>query len=307
MPLSALIVLLGLAWTRKTSVAERAFLATATAAITWEVIEVGTFASPSGFRIQERYLFNLAPVLLLALVVWLARGLPRPPALTTFAALVPLVLLLTLPYERLLTPVLFNSTFALIPVWRLKNVLGSDVDAVAFVAVGALLAGLLFASVPRRVARWAVPAAVFVFLVGSSASVYATITWQSRHTRHAGDVGSDPSWIDHAIGKDQRVEFLYTANVPDAHVPWQAEFWNRSVRRLFGVTAQDPSIPDVTTTITSGGRIVPDLPAGSPDLDPRYVVAAAGVAVVGTQVASSGKLVLWRVHPPLRLRISAGQ
>ena len=300
-PLSALIVLLGLAWTERTAVAERAFLAAATAAIFWEVVEVGTFESPRGFRIQERYLFNLAPVLLLALVVWLARGLPRPRVLTGVAAVVPIALLLTIPYAKLLTTVVFNSTFALIPLWRLRTALGGVAGPVALTLIGAVAVGLLFAIVPRHVARWAVPGAVFAFLVVSSASVYSTITWQARGFRHAGGLQGDPSWVDRAVGKNARVELLYTADLTDAHVAWQAEFWNRSVRRLFGVSAQDPSIPDVTTSLVNG-RLVPNLPAGSPDLRPRYVLSTTGTKIVGTKVASSGQLVLWRVQPPLRLR-----
>ncbi len=210
-PLSALIVLLGLAWTERTAVAERAFLAAASAAIFWEVVEVGTFESPRGFRIQERYLFNLAPVLLLALVVWLARGLPRPRVLTGVAAVVPIALLLTIPYAKLLTTVVFNSTFALIPLWRLRTALGGVAGPVALAVVGAVALGLLFAIVPRHVARWAVPGAVFAFLVVSSASVYSTITWQARGFRHAGGLQGDPSWVDRAVGKNARVELLYTA------------------------------------------------------------------------------------------------
>jgi hypothetical protein len=299
-PVSALIVLLGLAW-RGAGVAERAFVAVAASAVAWEVIEIGTFASPNAFRIQERYLFNLAPVLFLALAVWLARGLPRPTLLTAAAVIVPTALLLVPPYKKLVTTVVFNSTFALIPLWRLRTALGSVTWPVALAVGGAAAVGIVFAVVPRRIARWAVPACVFAFLVISSASVYATITWQSRGFRHAGGLQGDPSWVDHAVGKNARVELLYTADLTDGHIAWQAEFWNRSVRRLFGVTAQDASIPDVATSLRLDGRIVPDLPASSPDVDPGYVLASAGTPVVGTRIASSGKLVLWRVRPPLRL------
>jgi hypothetical protein len=100
------------------------------------------------------------------------------------------------------------------------------------------------------------------------------------------------------------VELLYTPDLTDAHVAWQAEFWNRSVRRLFGVAAQDPSIPDVTTSLVNG-RVVPNLPAGSPDVRPRYVLSTRRTQVVGTKVASAGQLVLWRVRTPLRLRTSS--
>jgi hypothetical protein len=73
------------------------------------------------------------------------------------------------------------------------------------------------------------------------------------------------------------------------------------VRRVFALTAQDPSIPDLTATLDAKGRFVLGLPAASPDAHPRYVVAAEGVQVVGTKLGAAGQLVLWRVRPPLRL------
>jgi len=305
LPFAALIVLVGLACRRATAPgpAERAFLAAAVAGIFWTVIEVAVFASRYGFRIEERYLFNLAPVLLLALTIWLAKGLPRPPALTATAALIPAALLLAFPFESFFTQALYNDTFGLIPLLRLTQRLGGNIgETKELVAAGMLFAGLLFAVVPRRAAVVAVPAALFVFLTVSSASVFATVTWLSGATRHAGGLQGDPSWIDHAIGRDKRAEFLYTTDIYDQHVLWQAEFWNRSVRRVFGVTAQDPSIPDVSAPLDAQGRIVPVLPADSPDLDPRYVVGPANLDVDGARLAGSGQLAVWRVRPPLRLR-----
>ena len=69
----------------------------------------------------------------------------------------------------------------------------------------------------------------------------------------------------------------------DPHVAWQAEFWNRSVHRLFGVTAQDPSIPDVSTSLDRTGQDHPGLPASSPDRRPRYVLATPTSDVDGTR------------------------
>jgi hypothetical protein len=304
-PFSALIVLFGLACRRATSPepAERAFLAATSAAIFWTVAEVGIFASAFAFRIEERYLFNLIPALVLALVVWLDRGLPRPPALTAAAALVPAALLLALPYTSFFNGSLFNDTFGLIPIWRLTTLLGGTAEPQALVGLGMLVAGLLFASLPRRAALWAVPAAMLAFFVLSSKSVVSATEWQSAATRYAGGLQGDPSWIDHAIGRDERVEFLYTTDIDrDQHILWQDEFWNRSVRRVFGVTSQDPSIPDVTAPLDAAtGRIKPALPADSPDLKPRYVVAAANVPVVGKRIAAAGFLALYRVQPPLGL------
>ena len=80
-PVCALIVCFGLAVRRKAdfSVAERAFLAVAVASLLL-VLQVSIYASRFAFRIEERNMFHVAPLLFIALVVWLSRRLPRPPA-----------------------------------------------------------------------------------------------------------------------------------------------------------------------------------------------------------------------------------
>src|SRR5262249_16391954 len=101
LPLSALIVLFCLACrrTRAPEPAEGAFVAVAAAALVWIVLEAAAFASHWSLRVEERYMLSVFPVLFLALAVWLARGLPRPPALTAAAVLVPLAFLLPLPLQ----------------------------------------------------------------------------------------------------------------------------------------------------------------------------------------------------------------
>jgi hypothetical protein len=305
-PVAALIVLFGLACTRKTAPgpAERAFVAVATSAVVWTVLQVGAFASHFSLRIQERYMFSIFPVVLLALAVWLGRGLPRPPALTAVAVLISIGFVLALPFETLIgTSAFFTDTFGLIPFWRLATVLaGGAGDARILMAAGALVAGGLFAALPRHWARLVVPVAVAGYLILASHAVFGEVNVVSNATRHAGGLVGDPSWIDHAIGKDKRVEFLYTTDIDvDQHILWQDEFWNRSVRRVFGVTSQDPTIPDVTAPLAASGKIAPQLPASSPDARPRYVVGAATLDVVGRRIASAGTLALYRVRPPLRL------
>jgi hypothetical protein len=200
------------------------------------------------------------------------------------------------------TGAFFTDTYSLIPLWRLSSLLsGGAGDARILTGLGALAAVILFASLPRRWATLAVPAAVAAFLMLSAGSVFAQITFISSQTRHAGGLTGDPSWIDHAVGKNARVEFLYTTDIDrDQHILWEAEFWNRSVRRVFGVTSQDPSIPDVTAPLNAAtGRIEPSLPAGSPDANPRYVVSATGFGVAGKRIATRGFLSLYRVEPPV--------
>lgn len=303
LPVCALVVLLVLFRTgRATTPAECAYLAVTLAAVPLILVQVGAYASRYSLRIEERNMLYLEPLLLLALVVWLARGLPRPPGLVAVAVLVPAALLITLPLEMLFNLSLVTDTFGLVPFYRWSGRLhGGAPEMRTLIGIGAIGAGILFAVVPRKVALWAIPLAVGIFLGLSSRSVFGNETFISNATRHAGGLSGDPSWIDHAVGPGKRVEFLYTSDIDrDQHMLWQTEFWNRSVRRVFGVTSQDPSIPDVTAPLDPAtGLIRPRLPAGSPDLKPRNVVAAANVAVAGKRVAQAGFLGLSRVSPPL--------
>jgi hypothetical protein len=307
LPLSALIVLIGLACRRATAPppAQRAFLAVAAPAVFWIVLEAAAFASHFSLRVEERYMFNVFPVLFLALAVWLAEGLPRPPGLTAAAVLVPVAFLLALPLESLISSGGFISdTFSLIPLWRLTTLLsGGAADVRILLGVGAFLAAFLFSSLPRAWARVAVPGAVLGFLVLASGSVFAQVSYVSQGVLHAGGLAGDPSWIDRAVGRHSRVEFLYTTDIDaNQHVLYQAEFWNRSVRRVYGVNVAVPSYSDVTAPLDPAtGRIVPQLPASSPDVRPSYVVAASNVNVAGAPLAHEGLLALYRVHQPLRL------
>jgi hypothetical protein len=304
-PACALIVLLGLfrrEW--QATVAERAFLAVTLAALPLILVEVGAFASRYSIRIEERNSFYLEPLLLLALAVWFARGLPRPPVLSSVAVAIVVGLLITLPFESLFNVSAENDTFGLVPFIRLGEVLNGGVSEVrTLIGIGAICAAILFVAVPARISLWAIPLALLAFLALSSGSVWGKTTYIASSTRHAGGLTGDPSWIDHAVGRNARVEFLYTTDIDvDQHILWQSEFWNRSMRRVFGVTSQDPSIPDVSAPLDPAtGRIRPNLPSGSPDASPRYVVAASAVAVAGKRLAQEGFLSLYRVKQPLGL------
>jgi hypothetical protein len=304
-PACAFVVLLGLFRARRqATAAERAYLAVTLAALPLILVQVGAFASHFYPRIEERNTFYLEPLLLLALVIWLARGMPRPPGLVSSGVAVAVGLLITIPFESFLNGAAESDTFGLVPFVRLGEALNGGVTEVrTLIGLGAICAALLFAVLPRNVALWAIPTSVAVFLMLSSGSVFAKETYIANSTRHAGGLVGDPSWIDHAVGRDARVEFLYTTDIDaNQHIAWQAEFWNRSVRRVFGVTSQDPSLPDLTTPLDPAtGRIRSGLPAGSPDASPRYVVAASGLSVAGKRVAQSDFLSLYRVKPPLGL------
>ena len=304
-PVSALIVLFGLTlkgWV--TSAAERAFVAVAVAATLLVVLQVGTFASRFSLRIEERNMFCVAPLLFLALSLWLARGLPRPLVLTSVAAVLPAALLLTLPLARLLNVGIMSDTFGLIPLLRLSSSVDGGVDRVQLLMqAGGFAAGLAFVLLPRAVASVVLPAGVALFLFLCSYSVFGAIRDHSRATHALGGV-SDPSWIDQRIGVDGKAAFLYggTADLfGEAQAMWQTEFWNRSVDTVYRLSYPEPApLPESTATFDAiSGHIVPEPGLRRPPT--RYVVAPSNVHVAGTLLAEQGRLALYRAHPPMRL------
>jgi hypothetical protein len=310
-PVSALVVLVGLSargWA--SSSAERAFVAVAASAFVLIVVQVGIFASRFSYRIEERNMFSVAPLLFMALSLWLARGLPRPPVLTAVAALVPAALLLSLDLKSLLNIGILSDTIGLIPLERLSSRLeGGAESAEALMLIGGLAAALAFALLPRRVASIALPAGVALLLVVFSYSVFTSIR------EHAGATlgltnPSDPSWIDTRISPSSQAAYIYGAS-PDpfgeAQVMWQTEFWNRSVGPVYTLGPSDPgltAIPAMFDAVT--GRIVPQSGGGSPSTTIRYAIAPSSAQLTGTMLAQAGKLVLYRIDQPMRLSTHLG-
>ena len=82
--------------------------------------------------------------------LWLQRGMPRPMRLATVAAVVPIALLLTLPLETLLNVGVLSDTFSFIPFLTVvNNPSGGIAAAQLLLALGALSAGIVFATLPR--------------------------------------------------------------------------------------------------------------------------------------------------------------
>jgi hypothetical protein len=300
LPASAFLLLAG-AWMRPGSrPAERAFVCVTAAALLWIVPQAGFFAARYSERIEERNMFYLEPLLLLALVAWVARGAPRPPRWTAVAVALPLALLPAIPLERLFTVSLLSDTFGLIPLMRVSAVLDGGTDAVrVLLALGGLAAGLLFVLVPRRLAA-ATIGVVAVFLALSAWSVAGTLRVQAKATRLETHT-TNADWIDDQVGIDADVPFIFTADlVVNPHLLWQTEFWNRSVGDVYGLNAADPtSVPVIATTVDARGRVVRTPDRGL--LAPRYVVAQPGLDIAGKQVLAEGRLALYRVSPPFRL------
>lgn len=288
-PVCALVVLLV---TRPAGAEARAYLATAASVTVWLVAEVGVFASRHVGHLAERNLFALAPILFLALALWLDRGAPRPPIVTAAAVAGALALVGYLPASSFINAATIPDALTLIPFHRLHvHSPGLSLRLVVLVVVA--LAAAAFALVPRLL-----PLALLLVFAGASVNVSRVVAAEAARVQ-PGTVGPHPRWIDeHAPGP---VAYLYTGDVYWNSV-WESLFWNRRLDRVYDLllAAVPGGIPQDSLGPYEDGRLVDKFGHG-PHV--RYVVASDSLLFAGRRLADAGNgISLWQVDPPWRLR-----
>jgi dolichyl-phosphate-mannose-protein mannosyltransferase len=307
LPASAFLVLLGLALMRggTRSSAERAFLAVTAAAVPWIVVEVAVFASRFSLRIEDRYMFFLAPLLFLAFALWLDRGLPRPPLLAIVAAGVPAALLFALPLGSLLNVSILSDTFGFIPLLRLSSHVAGGVPEVRHLVLGGGIgAALLFVLWPREaLPRVVFATAVAAFLVVSSYPVVKTLHSYSQGLRASGGTLGSPSWIDNRLGSGGNASFLLGTTSeawPETLGLWQNEFWNRSLRDVYNLSTPEPAGgPETPVQVTPGSGVIVATATGQP-VRTRYVVSNLSFGLDGRLIGASPPFALYQTNGPLR-------
>ena len=242
---------------------------------------------------------------LIALAVWVGRDLPRSAASILVASLVPALLVMTIPFERLFNVSILSDTFGLIPFMRLTSLLDGGVSDLRIVVAGGLaLAVLSLLVLGLRASRVLLPASVALFFLLSGYTVHGAI--QDQSAASAGTTGvSDPNWVDDTIGNDGAAGYIYgPSDSVNPHRLWQTEFWNRSVKGVYPLDA-DPvsSYSDDELDVNEAGRLVPKGDAEFA-VDEPYVLADPNLAIVGEVVAKPGPLALIRVSRPLRIASS---
>jgi hypothetical protein len=297
-PLAATIVLVGSA--RSLDGRLQAFLAATVALTVCLVPVVATFASHFSDRIEERNLFYVVPLFVIALLAWIERGAPRPRVLAPLAAAASALLVLAIPFDRFLTTSAITDTLMLLPFWSLQDRIGSGwiTFAAAVLAVG-LAAAFLF--VPRR------NALVLPFVVlGLWAVALKPIWWGthgferfSRGSLFQGIRATHRDWIDRALPSGAQAAFLWTGRTDRLTVN-QNEFFNRTVGPVYYTADPTPGgLPETRVRISRTTGIV-TLPGGKP-VTSRYVVADSSFEPDGVPLAhdKGWGITLWRVHPPL--------
>ena len=283
LPFAALIVLVASA--RHLDRGLRVFCAAAAPLIVLLTIEVGIFASEWSQRIEERNLFYVAPLFVIALLAWIERGQPRPPRAIVAAAVVGAALPAAIPFTSLMNINAQSDTPFLQPWWYLGDRLAgaSNVALVATLAALALAAAFLW--LPARHAPL-LPALVAVGFLVTWLPLQLWIHSFARLSTAAYLTGiSQPrSWVDAAVPPGAEVTLVHTGDNP--YRGWENEFWNRSVARVYhyaapalmaGAGEEQLTVDPVTGSFRD--------PAGRP-LRAEYVLADRNLQLAGQRIAT---------------------
>jgi hypothetical protein len=300
LPFAALIVLVANA--RHLDRPLRVFAAATASLCVWLVLEVAVFASRYSLRIEERNLFYLAPLLVVALLAWIERGQPRPPRAAVVAAGLAAALPGAIPFLHLLNITAQSDTLGFQPWWYVGGAwAGLSSVSIAVVLVSIAL-GAMFLWLPRR---WAPVLPVLVAL-GFLATWIPLEQWKhgfpqlSKSALAQGIGRTDNSWIDSAVGRNAHVAVLWSGG--NELSAWENEFWNRSIDRVYSLGTPLPGdMPTVRVAADQATGVLVGL-GGRKITDP-YVLASNSVDLVGKVVArdSAKQLRLYRVTSPARV------
>jgi hypothetical protein len=269
----------------------------------WSTLAVGTFASRfASDRIQDRYLFFLAPLLVVGVLAWVELGAPRPRVATAAAVAAALALVLVFPYVRFIGEPAKSDTLGLIPLWTFnEHLVAGRYWATVAVAGAALVA--LFVVVP---ARYAV--AVPLVLLGLFA-VLSRPVWSGPHgflaagigALRQGNPGLPRDWIDRAVPAGDEAAVLWTGSA-DRFTVNMNEFFNRRVGQVYYTSQPTPGgIGEVPVRRRVDGVFV------GPDgrvIDVPYALLDGSVIPDGETVARNELVgtALWRLSGPLSSR-----
>jgi len=260
---------------------DRVFVAAAVSLSAWMLVQVAAFASRHSLRVEERNMFYLAPLFLIALVLWVERGLPRPRLPVAAAAAAAAVLPALLPYPTLVGVSAVSDTFGLLPWWTVHE-WGVPLDRLWLVVLAACAAAALaFALLPVRFGLM-LPALVLLFFAVTTQPVDERTRDASIGALFQGITRPDRDWVDGAVDGD--VAAIWTGR-RDALTVFENEFFNRSVGRVYttaagqlpGGLAQEPLVHDAGTGLLHD-------PRGRP-ARADYVLADDSLPLVGRVVA----------------------
>jgi hypothetical protein len=275
----------------------QAFLAGSIAISFWLLLEVAAFASVHQLRVEERNTFYIVPLFLIALLVWIDRGAPRPARIVAVAALAVAAIPGVLPYQRLITTNAVSDTLTLLPIWSLQTALFPLEQTALVVVLACMCAAALFVLVPRRYA-WILPALILVYFAVSQKPIEGKHKTASVGALFAG-ITLPRDWVDQEVGHDESVATIWSGQA-SPYAIWENEVFNRSLRRFYflhtqlagDLPEQKAKVDPETGVLSSGGRPVQS----------RYALADSSVQLGGTTLRQDPRtgMTLYETNGPLR-------
>lgn len=299
-PMVAMVVILGLGLRPGSGAALRAFAASALALVLVYVGTASIFAAdPHGLRIEERYMFHVAPLFFIALMAWIERGLPRPAVLTGIGVALAAALPGFIPYGQRVTSDVVHDAFALVPLYSLE-LRGTVTAQNVGVAVGVCaIIGAIIAVVVRPRAALILPAVVLFYYVGIEvASIQSQINLASANALRGG-LTVQRNWVDRRVGADAHVALVVNGGFT-ALPYWENNFFNRSVGKVYTLSGPFDSLPRQELATEPSGLVRDD--AGK-TVRQRYVLSNSYVIPDGRPLARDpgAGMTLYETTGPLRI------
>jgi Dolichyl-phosphate-mannose-protein mannosyltransferase len=294
-PLATLVVLAAVARGQDRHV--QAFLAGSIAVSFWLLLEVAAFASVHQLRVEERNTFYIVPLFLIALLVWIDRGTPRPARIVAVAALAAAALPGVLPYQRLITTNAVSDTLTLLPIWSLQTSLFPLEQTALVVVLACMCAAALFVLVPRRYAL-ILPALILVYFAVSHKPIEGKHKTASVGALFAG-ITLTRDWIDRDVGHDEAVTTIWSGQT-SPYAIWENEVFNRSLRRFYFLHSQlAGDLPETKVKVDPETGVIRS--DGKP-VQSRYALTDSSVELDGREIEQDPRtgMTLYETNGPLR-------
>jgi hypothetical protein len=289
-------LLLGGAWLAVAAWRRNPFAALALLTIVLLSLETASYDVRFGGVLRDRYLFYVAPLLLVATACALRDGVES----WALAAVTAFVAVTVVFHEFDPIPGLYVDS----PVTVLNGVIHPSGDAY-FVGLAAIVLALLVVRAPLRWRAPAVAAVVVVVAVTTSATA-----WTRLLTSHGpsgrpvtGQPGLVLDWADRVLPRDAHVGIVPYSATPSWALSalqwWDVEFWNRTVDRAYvqGETWDYAPFPHEQLDVD------PEIGAVRVPGTPRYAIVAASDArlrLAGSRVAQNFGLDILEPERPWR-------
>lgn len=298
-PFAAFVIMVALAFrSHAVTPAARPVLAISGSSFLWFVSFIAVYTTRPRINpaIHDRYLFYLVPLELLALLLWISLGAPRPKAVALPAAAVALIAPALIPFSEFLTGRAWgvsSANVALVPWGLLKPIVGTGWLLVAIVfSISAIGVAVFWtASIERAATVRIVLVLNFLFITFFVIAGNTTVAKKASETW----IAPDAHWVDTLVPADSRVIGLWQAPQGSAQSSsvqiadrWNAlletKIFNDQVTALYAVggvdllSKRDPFAREATSE--SGA-----LREGGEPLVADYVLASPEIPVAGQVVA----------------------